>query len=236
MNEIVVVKKNEMFTTSLAISEGVGLDHSSVFKMIKKYSYTEILLGFEIQKLSTKGRPIEVAYLTELQATFLITLMKNSELVIQFKEKLTKAFFKQRKLLEKLLSRKDNADWLAKRQETKIVRLEETDIIKKFVNYATEQGSKSAYMYYMNISKMENKSLFLIDQKYKNIRDIMDFRQLNLIQMADEAIKTALEDGMSANLHYKAIYKLAKEKIEAIAKIFPPSPLPALLNITNQLE
>ncbi len=229
MKEIVMVRGNEIFTTSLAISEGVKIEHKNVIALIRKYSYLEDLSAFETAYVRTKGRPISVIYLTELQATLLIVLMNNSPEVLQFKITLTKAFFKQRKILQSILTQKQNAEWLLKRNETKVMRLEATDQIKRFIQYAIDQGSKSAHMYYMNISKMELQGLFLMDQKYPNARDVMNFKQLNLIEMADEAVKISLQEGMDAGLHYKEIYKLAKSKIDALAKIFPKSPLPLLL-------
>jgi phage regulator Rha-like protein len=227
---LVLVENNKVFTNSLIISEGVGLDHRSVIRLIKKHSNTEILSGFEITKLSTKGRPIDVVHLSELQATFLITLMSNSEKVIDFKVRLTKAFFKQRSLLQQLLSNKQNAEWLEKRRQTKVMRRESTDVIQRFVEYAKQQGSKSAEKYYMNFSRMELTGLFLMEQKYPNARDVMSFRQLNLIEMADEAIAISLADSMDKELPYKECFQIAKEKISLLARIFPKSPLPVLLS------
>ncbi len=227
--ELTIVKNNEIFTTSLVISEGVGLEHRAVISLLKKYSNTDTLSTFEMSKVSTHGRPVEVAYLTEIQATFLITLMKNSESVVKFKEKLTHSFFKQRKLLQQLLSQKYNADWIEKREKTKVMRRECTDVIQRFVAYAKEQGSKSAEKYYMNLTRMELTGLFILEQKYPNARDIMSMRQLNLIEMADEVIANALDDGMKQELFYKECYVLAKERISQLARLFPPSPLPLLL-------
>ncbi len=231
--ELIVVKGINVFTTSLAISEGVGIDHKSVIKLIKTHSNTELLKRFEISKLSTKGRPIDVIYLDEMQATFLIMLMKNSTKVIEFKEKLTRAFFKQRSFLQQLMSQKQNQEWIVKRQETKAMRRECTDVIQKFIAYAKEQGSKSSDKYYMNFSRMELTGLFLIEKKYPNARDVMNIRQLNLTEMADEAIAISLEDSMSKSIPYKECYQIAKEKICMLAKIFPPSPLLLLLEATQ---
>lgn len=227
--ELTVVKGINVFTTSLAISEGVGIDHKSVIKLIKTHSNTNLLKRFEIAKVSTKGRPIDVVYLDEMQATFLIMLMKNSAQVIEFKEKLTRAFFKQRSLLQKLLAQKENAEWLEKRSQTKVMRRESTSVIQKFIEYAKIQGSKSAEKYYMNFSRMELTGLFLMEQKYPNARDVMSIRQLNLIEMADEAIAISLAESMDSGVPYKECFQIAKEKISLLAKIFPKSPLPVLL-------
>ncbi len=229
MGNIVLVKNNELFTTSLAIADGVNNDHETIMKLLKKYSYLESLSGFEIGELRTKGRPLKIAYLTELQATLLIVLMKNSEKVIAFKEKLTKEFFKQRKFIMREAVKRQNDEWLRTRNDTKKMRRECTDVIQQFIEYAKAQGSKSAEKYYMNFSRMELSGLFIIEDQYPNARDVMSIRQLNLIEMADEAIAFSLKDSMEKNIPYKDCYKIAKEKICILASVIPKSPLPALL-------
>ena len=82
----------------------------------------------------------------------------------------------------------------------------------------------------MNLSRMELTGLFLLEQKYPNARDVMSIRQLHLIEMADEAIAISLEESMKMGLPYKECYQKAKEKIELLSRIFPKSPLPALLS------
>ena len=234
MSVLVIMRNNEIFTTSQAISEGVGHSHSTVLKLIRNSMDLEQLRDLKSETLKTKGRDGEIFYLTEEQATLVITLMKNSPIVREFKSKLVKEFFKQRKLLQNLINQRTNAEWLEKRKETKVIRRECTDAIQKFVAYAESQGSQSASKYYMTLSKMELTGLFLMEQKYPNARDVMSMRQLNLIEMADEAIAIALEESMNLGLHYKECYIKAKEKIQLLAKIFPPSPLPVLLSHDNK--
>lgn len=230
MNNLVVIMKNEIFTTSKAIAEGVGVQHKSLVELLKDYSYIPELQRFQTAKVKTKGRSLEVIYLTELQATILITLMKNSPKVIEFKVKLSTEFFKQRKVISQLLLLKQNTDWLEARNKSKEMRKECINVIQKFVEYAKSQGSQSAEKYYMNFSRMELSGLFILEQKFPNARDVMSMRQLNLIEIADEAIANTLEECMNQNLPYKECYLKAKEKIELLAKIIPKSPLPALLH------
>lgn len=226
---LIVIEGNKIFTTSLVISSGVGTDHPSVMKLLKNYQDTDILKGFEIRKVSTKGRSQEVAYLSEIQATFLVTLMKNSESVVDFKQRLVTEFYKQRRLIERLAAQKHNAEWIERRQETKVMRKECTDVIQEFVSYAKEQGSKSAEKYYMNLSRMELAGLFILEQKYPNARDVMSMRQLNLIEMADEVVAISLRESMDKKLPYKECYQEAKARIELLAKVIPKSPLPSFL-------
>ena len=99
-----------------------------------------------------------------------------------------------------------------------------TDVIKDFVDYATEQGSKSAKMYYTNITKMEYAALELTQQAKTakcdglNFRDTLDCMDLCFLSTAEQVAKNAIKQGMDVNMHYKDIYQLAKDKVFAYAE------------------
>lgn len=215
-------KNNHVFTTTLIIAEGVNLEHRAVRQLIKNHIIDFKELGertFEMSFLKTKNKPISYYKLSELQASFLITLMKNSRVVISFKKTLVKEFFRMQKELARISINQANQQWLEQRSSGKLERRAETDVIKNFVDYATKQGSQSANMYYMNISKMENKALFIVEQKYRNLRDVLGITDLSTLQNADHIVAKALKDGMNDNLNYKDIYKLAKERVELFASL-----------------
>lgn len=229
MGELVIMEGKKIYTTTWIISENLKLQHKSVLKLLSEHSNIAELERFEIAEVRTKGRPIKIALLNEIQAIILVSLMKNTPEVIDFKVKLATDFVKQRRLLQQILSQKQNAEYFAEREQGKLTRRETTDTIKEFIEYAIAQGSKNALRYYSNISKMEITGLFLIQQKFPNMREVLNTKQLHILKCADMAVQESLIEGMVAGLPYKEIYQLAKTKIEAIAKIFPPSPLPALL-------
>jgi len=229
MDDLIIMQKNDIYTTTLIISENLEMKHEHIIKILKKYENIEILSRLEIRKLATKGRAIVNYLLTEEQALLLVSMMRNTPKVIEFKIKLVRAFIHYRKLASQLLSQKQNVAWIEKRQDTKVMRQECTDVIQEFVAYAKEQGSKSADHYYSNLSRMELSGLFILEKKYPNARDVMSMRQLNLIEMADEAVAVSLRESMDNGLPYKECYQEAKKRIELLAKIIPRSPLPALL-------
>lgn len=99
--EIVVEHHGEPMTTSLAIAEGVQIQHKNVLALIRKYvddldSFGRV--AFETRPFETAGGKqwVDVAWLNEQQATFLLTLMRNSPIVIKFKKALVRAFFSLR--------------------------------------------------------------------------------------------------------------------------------------------
>lgn len=228
---LVIVRDNKPYTSSILLSDGIGVAHQEILRLIRKYKDRKIFQtsNFESLKLPTKGRTKTYYLLNESQAMFIITLMKNSEAVLDFKESLVNAFMEYRAIAQEQATIKKNAEYIEERKSGKLVRKECTDTIKEFVEYAIRQGSTNAARYYSNISKMEINCLFLVEQKYPNMREMLSLKQLSLIKCADEAIQQTLIDGMNENLPYKEIYIKAKEKIELLAKIFPPSPLPQLL-------
>lgn len=234
MSKLVIVKNKEIFTTSLIIADQTNNAIHSVRELIKKYKsdLEEFgVLSFEIRKPDKKskgGRPQEIYYLNEQQTTLLLTYMRNSEVVREFKKKLVKEFYKMKSALSEAYTRKQNEEWKQIRTNSKLTRKKETDTIKKFVDYSISQGSKSAERYYSNITKMENKALFLIQGKFPNIRELLTGHQLIVIGAADQIVEQALIDGMEQGLYYKDIYKLARERVEIFASVMPKSQVPMI--------
>jgi hypothetical protein len=74
---------------------------------------------------------------------------------------------------------------------------------------------------------MENKALFLLEQKYTNLRDTLDIHQLSTIKSADQIVMKALKDGMDKGMHYRDIYAMAKLRVESFAEIIGKTLIPA---------
>lgn len=90
--------KKDPYTTSEIIAECAGVQHHTITKTIRKNlerfdRYGKV--GFKIQAM-TSGQQSKNYILNEQQATLLITFLKNTEQVANFKENLVKAFFEMR--------------------------------------------------------------------------------------------------------------------------------------------
>lgn len=89
-------------TTSLIVAQGTEVEHASVIKLIRNNitDFEEFgLVGFEIRPRPTGqhgGADVEYAILNEAQATLLLTYMRNSDIVRQFKKSLVRAFYELR--------------------------------------------------------------------------------------------------------------------------------------------
>ena len=160
MNELVILKNNDVFTDSLVIAKGTDNEHKSVVSLLKKYKAKFEKFGdFRFSDLKSTnpkgGRPTRIYFLNEPQATLLITFLDNTDIVVDFKVELVRQFYQMRQLLLE----KQTQLWQDTRTESKINRLMETDEIKQLVEYAKEQGSKNADKYYIIFSKLANKAV-----------------------------------------------------------------------------
>ncbi|MBM6438633.1 Rha family transcriptional regulator [Streptococcus suis] len=90
--------KKEPYTTSEIIAECADVQHHTITRTIRKnLERFERLgkVGFKIQAMES-GQQSKIYILNEHQATLLITFLKNTEQVANFKENLVKAFFELR--------------------------------------------------------------------------------------------------------------------------------------------
>lgn len=93
--------KTEPYTTSKVIAENTEIKHASIIQRIQQYQNDIAEFGrvcFKNEPLSTAGgKQLSVYYdLSEQQAYFLLTLLRNKPKVIEFKKNLVKAFFAMR--------------------------------------------------------------------------------------------------------------------------------------------
>jgi phage regulator Rha-like protein len=99
VNPLVVVTDGIPLTTSLAIADGTENEHASVMLLVRTYLADLEQFGpcrFQIDMVKRPqggGLKREVALLNEQQATLIMTYMRNSEIVREFKIRLVKAFY-----------------------------------------------------------------------------------------------------------------------------------------------
>ncbi len=235
VEQFVSMHNDEPRISTHSIYDGLGYSAHRLLKRIvnenKSFFEAGGFLPLERQKPkkgSLGGRPDESYLLNEEQFTFLILLCKNDPSTIALKAKIARQFTAMKTALIEMKTRQKKSDWIDQRKSGKVSRLEETDIIKTFVEYATNQGSKSAKMYYMNISKMENSSLFVLGHKFKNIRDVLDGQQLATLSTCDQLVAKSLRDGMEDGMHYKDIYKQAKRSVLDLVSLIGTSNVPTM--------
>ena len=209
MYELVEVRKNEVFTNSKVIAEGTNNQHESIVATIRKYENDIFDFGeldFSDLKSGKRGQPERVYYLNEEQATFVITLLRNSKVVVKFKKELVRQFYAMRHFLIE----KQSQLWNDTRLISKENRLKE--VIKLLAEYAKEQGSTHSDKLYLTYTKLANSIVC-------GNRDEMTTSELNTLTLVESIIKQTIEIDMSMGMYYKDIYKNCKERIEQFAEI-----------------
>lgn len=227
---LVAVKGKSVFTTSEVVSDGCEKLHKNTLGLIRRYKtdFEELgTLAFETRK--SGGIPVEYAIMNEDQATYLITLFRNNEIVRRFKLELVKAFRRALNELQHLRAMRDTPEWQQARIEGKVQRLEETDVIKEFIDYARARGSEHADWYYKSFTAGIYKALFVLEQggKWTGLRDRLPAPDLNTLATAERIAQKYIREGMMLGMEYKAIYKYAIAKVEDFVEIMGQARIPA---------
>lgn len=212
MDSIVSLKNDDCFTDSKIIAEGTGNKHRSIQRLIETHKESLERFGkvrFEITPSGKTNQNKNVYQLNEQQATFLMTLLRNNEVVIEFKVRLVQEFFKMREFIRQ----RQTPEWLETRKQGKLTRKSETDTIKALVEYAKEQGSKNADLLYTVYTKLANKTAGI------DGRDRANVMQLNNLNLIEHIILNVIKDGMAKDKHYKDIYQDSKLALQDFLRV-----------------
>lgn len=222
--EMVEVKRGKVYCTSLMFAEKFEMNHKHVLEKIRKLTVecSAMKKEFSEEEFTNKrNRKYPMFVMSEKGFMFLVmnsgakeqNMSKLWEVQIIFIE----AFKNMEKLLLKQQTNQNNVEWLKHRELGKTQRLELTDTIKEFVDYATSQGSTSAKRYYGNITKMEYKALNFIQLGKPKLRETLDTLELYQLLLAEDICKRSIKKNMENDCHYKEIYILAKQDVEIFA-------------------
>jgi len=218
--ELVEVQRKEVFCDSSLVAKKFGVKHAyAVDRILKTKEQIESVKG--VTGCYPKCQTEERNYRGQTYTCYLMNRDFFSFLVMRFKGK--KAIRWQLEFIaafnameDRLLMADKNATdpaWLGQREQGKIARLEETDIIKDFVDYATSQGSTKANFYYKHITNATYKALGLMVQKKPKLRDTMNLYEISELLLAERLAKTAIRKYMDLGRHYKDIYDSVKNDL-----------------------
>ena len=225
MDNLVILKGNDVFTNSWVIAEGAGNSHRAIKSIVDKYSDDFKEFGklsyhskwFENEKqkkvfsdnskgVSREKTKIEVILLNEPQATLLITYLRNTEQVRRFKKNLVFEFYRMRDFIRE----KQTPAWQESRQTGITTRKKETDAIKRLCEYATAQGSKHPERLYTAYTKLANKAAGITN------RTTATNLQLSVLTVAESIIAQTIDAGIEENKPYKEIYQDCKRKLAVL--------------------
>lgn len=226
MNELVRLTTQDVskaipVTDTFVISEFLELNHKSVIQLARKYEGDLAEFGgvtFEMLPFETNGgvQNREVMILNESQSTLLITYMKNTEKVRDFKKKLIKNFYLMKNELQA-------------RQETRHIGIAiRKDLTETIKNKVSDGGNFKKFAY-GNYSKLVYKKVLGTTVKKAkedrglkesdNIRNFLTMQELEQVQALESKIAFYIEMRTDISQNDKEVYAEVKDYIEKICKM-----------------
>ena len=211
MNELVFLKNDRAITDSLNVAEMFGKRHDSVVRSIETIigglpKNVDTPLFMETWYKHPQNGERYSKYLMTRDGFSLLVMGFTGKKALEWKLKYIEAFNKMESII---MERKTDA-WIEAREQGKIARKEETDVIQKLVEYAKEQGSNHPDEYYRTYSKLAKKMANVTD------RDTATYLQLNDLSTAERIIANVVLKEMSEGVYYKQIYKDCKARLETL--------------------
>ena len=199
MSNLVYLSPNteEPFTTSEVIAECAGVKRDTVQKLVQRHEkdLREFgKVGFEIRPLSGSktGQTVKVYHLNEQQATLLLTFLRNTPVVIEFKKELVRQFFAMRKELMNIKAIK---------AERKPLRTSMTDAIKALPDSPHKQFKYSQYTDLAYTAALGRSARQLRKErgadKGATASDYMNADELAAVASMENRISVLLDVGMS---------------------------------------
>jgi|TARA_Y100000296_G_C5143346_1_gene242327 Rha family phage regulatory protein len=225
---LVETVKGEPRTTSDLVGKEFGIAHNEILKKITGFigelSPVRFSEMYSEDTRVVRGREFKTYNINRDGYMFLVMNISNKKLNNK-KLAFIDAFNEMEKALLKLKVNSEGNQWLKVRSQSKQMRLQQTDVIKDFVDYATSQGSKSAKFYYKHYTNATYKALGLIQHKKPKLKDTLDCMELSQLMVAENVAKQSIKKHMADGEHYKSVFILVKQDLIAFSKT---------LMITNQ--
>lgn len=226
MSDLVRLVNDEYFSTSLIVSKKFNKVHSKVVRSIEKVLENEAknkgakngMLKFTEIEEEYRGQKFKT-YLMDKKAFIMLAMGFTGQKAFKWKLKFIDAFCDMEKAHLQMKMNEKNLEWKQVREQGKLARREETDVIKQFVEYATTQGSKNAKFYYKHLTNAVYKCLNLIQYKKPKLRETLDFMELSQLIVAENIAKNSMTKYMSEGEHYKVIFELVKQDLLKYADV-----------------
>lgn len=221
---LVEVRESDIYCDSHVVANKFGYKPGYVVKHIKNV-ISDIQNMEGVKMFTPKVTTEERVYRGTAYTAYLMNRDFFSILAVRFKGK--KAFRWQAGFVaafnameRRLLDADKNATdpvWLGQREQGKIARRNETDVIKEFVEYATLQGSTKANFYYKHITNATYKALGLMVQKKPKLRDTMNLYEISELLLAERVAQGSLKKYMGLKREYHDIYNSVRDDLVTFA-------------------
>lgn len=211
MNDLVYLKNDEAVCSSLDVAEMFKKKHKNVLqnidKIVAQNSATEKMFHFST-RVAADNQEHRICYMNR-DGFSLLAMGFTGKRALEWKLKYIKAF----NTMESILREKTTETWLETRQQGKLTRKAETDVIKQLVEYAKGQGSEHADKLYITYSNLAKKMSGVSN------RETATVSQLNNLTLMENIILNCIQNGIIAEKHYKEIYQDCKRRLEMFKDI-----------------
>jgi phage regulator Rha-like protein len=219
MNDLVEVKNSEILVDSHLVAKKFEMKHKDlIISANKVIAKIEKLTGgvsapkYYIEQRHYRGTDFNV-YLMTREFFSLVAMRLTSQRAFEWQVKFNEAFYSMEKRLLQVEQNTVDVEWNSSRLIGKTARLEETDAIKEFAEYATNQGSKNAGMYYKHVTNASYKALGMIAGKHPKLRDEMNLYQLSELMLAERLAASKLREYMELDREYHDIFSSVKQDL-----------------------
>lgn len=233
MESLVEYKKKEIWAESHLVARKLGVKHGRLIEQIESVlkDFPDILgvhqctpkqqEKYYIEDRDYRGQKF-TCYLMNKNMLSLVLMRMTSKKAREWQRKFNDAFYAMESALLKAQTNKADIEWTSQRVIGKQARQDETETIAKFVEYATEQGSKNAKFYYKHVTNATYKALGLMAQKHPKLRDQMNIYELSSLMLAEKLAGDNIARYMELGRNYKDIYDSVKDDLLAFADAVRP--------------
>ena len=236
MEMLVEVNNKEVWAESHLVARKFGMTHQAVTRTIKlvitrlkRYRKSqagthsdEFTPAAPMPKYKTVEREYRgakfTAYLMNREFFSLVATRFDNEKAFEWQCRFVNAFFAMEKSLTQVQTNAADLDWQGARGIGKVARTDETDAIKEFVDYATEQGSKSAKMYYKHVTNASYRALGFMVQKHPKLREELNTTELVELLMLEKYAAFKLREYMALGRQYKDIFQTVRDDLITYSK------------------
>lgn len=182
--ELVQIRDDTMWTTSILIADRFGKRHANVLRAIEELACTAQFrqLNFEsADYVDEQGKPRKSYYVSRDGFSFLAMGFTGKEAAI-WKEQFIAAFGKMERELRRITRQKVSLAWHQARLGGKTERRDLTDAVQALARRAFERGDSTTSLHFweMSATKMVTTAVFIIEhgERVKDIRERLTAKQL----------------------------------------------------------
>ena len=207
-------KNNQIIVDSRDLAQEFGRRHDNVIQTINKLLADKTVSLLECKERDYKKRGRDYRCYELNKAGFLKAMpFMGGRKSREGQRRLVDAFLEQESKLERQSKEREKFAYQIARLSGKDSRAILTEVIQKFIVYATRQSSGSADRYYCIITKLVYQALISSQPKASSIRELLTAIQLSHLSTIELTAAQALDDDMQSGVAYKVIYQRLKSTL-----------------------